>query len=72
MALTKDKLFTVTMLKEQGTTPKLMMVATSVVDREFGEISQWTEVGARWTDAGVERVARLLGEVRLNGAKLKF
>lgn len=32
------------------------MVATSAVEREFREINQWTEVGTRWSDEGVERV----------------
>jgi len=68
----KDELFTVTKLKEQGIAPGLVMVATSAVEREFREINRWTEVGARWSDEGVERVARLLEEVRLNGTKLEF
>ena len=38
------------------------MVATSAVEREFREINRRTEVGARWSDEGVERVARLLKE----------
>ncbi len=29
------------------------MVATGVVEREFREINRRTEVGARWSDAGV-------------------
>lgn len=48
------------------------MVATSAVEREFREINRRTEISARWTDEGVERVARLLEEVRLNGTKLEF
>lgn len=68
----KGELFTVTKLKEQGTAPELVMVATSAVEREFREINRRTEVGTRWTDGGVERVARLLEEVRLNGTKLEF
>jgi len=68
----KDELFTVTRLKEQGTAPELVMVATSAVEREFREINRRTEVGARWSDEGVERVARLLEEDRLNGTKLEF
>ena len=68
----KDELFTVTMLKEQGIAPNLMMVATSAVEREFREINRRTEVGARWSDEGVERVAMPLEEVRLNGTKLEF
>ncbi len=48
------------------------MVATSAVEREFREINQRTEVGTRWSDPGVERVARLLEEVRLNGTRLEF
>jgi len=67
-----DELFTVTRLKEQGIAPELVMVATSAVEREFREINRRTEVGARWTDEGVERVARLLEEVRLNGTRLEF
>jgi len=68
----KDELFTVTRLKEQGTASELLMVATSAVEREFREINRRTEVGARWSDEGVERVARLLEEVRLNGTRLEF
>lgn len=67
-----DDLFTVTRLKEQGIAPELVMVATSAVEREFREINRRTEVGARWSDPGVERVARLLEEVRLNGTRLEF
>ncbi|MCL0074188.1 hypothetical protein M1O50_04885 [Dehalococcoidia bacterium] len=65
-------LFTVTMLKEQGIAPDLVMVATGAVEREFREINRRTEVGARWSDEGVERVARLLEEVRLNGTRLEL
>jgi len=65
-------LFTVTRLKEQGISPALVMVATGAVEREFREINRRTEVGARWSDEGVERVVRLLEEVRLNGTKLEF
>ncbi|MCL0093190.1 transposase [Dehalococcoidia bacterium] len=65
----RDELFTVTKLREQGTAPELVMAATSSVEREFREINRRTEVGARWTDEGVERVARLLEEVRLNGTR---
>jgi hypothetical protein len=68
----RDELFTVTRLKEQGIAPELVMVATSAVEREFREINRRTEVGARWSDEGVERVARLLEEVRLNGTRLEF
>ena len=67
-----DDLFTVTRLKEQGIAPALVMVATSAVEREFREINRRTEVGARWSEPGVERVARLLEEVRLNGTRLEF
>jgi hypothetical protein len=42
------------------------------VEKEFREINRRTEVGARWTDEGVERVVKLLEEVRLNGTKLEF
>jgi len=68
----RDELFTVTRLKEQGFAPELVMVATSAVEREFREINRRTEVGTRWSDEGVERVTRLLEEVRLNGTKLEF
>ena len=68
----QEELFTVTRLKEQGIAPELVMVATSAVEREFREINRRTEVGARWSDEGVERVARLLEEVRLNGTRLEF
>jgi hypothetical protein len=68
----RSELFTVTKLKEQGITPGIVMVATGPVEREFREINQRTEIGARWSDEGVERVARLLEEVRLNGMKLEF
>ena len=61
-----------TRLREQGIAPELVMVATSAVEREFREINRRTEVGAMWTDEGVERVAKLLEEVRLNGTKLEF
>ena len=67
----RDELFTVTKLREQGTAPELVMVATSAVEREFREINRRTEVGARWTDEGVERVIRLLEEVRINGTRLE-
>lgn len=59
-------------LKEQGIAPELVVVATSAVEREFREINRRTGVGTRWSDEGVERVARLLEEVRLNGTKLEF
>ncbi len=67
-----SELFTLTKLKEQGIAPGIVMVATGPVEREFREINRRTEVGARWTDEGVERVAKLLEEVRLNGMKLEF
>ena len=67
-----SELFTLTRLKEQGIAPGIVMVATGPVEREFREINRRTEVGARWTDEGVERVARLLEEVRLNGTKPEF
>jgi len=69
---TTDELFTVTRLKEQGIAPELVMVATSAGEREFREINRRTEVDTRWSDEGVERVARLLEEVRLKGTKLEF
>jgi hypothetical protein len=68
----RDELFTVTKLKEQGIAPELVMVATGPVEREFREINRRTEIGARWSDEGVERVARLLEEVRLNKTHLEF
>jgi hypothetical protein len=68
----REELFTVTRLKEQGIAPDLLMVGSSAVEREFREINQRTEVGARWTDEVVERVARLLEDVRLNGTRLEF
>jgi len=58
--------------EQQGIAPELVVVATSAVEREFREINRRTEVGTRWSDEGVERVARLLEEVRLNGTKLEF
>ena len=61
----RDELFTVRRLKEQGTAPELVMVATGPMEREFREMNRRAEVGARWSDEGVERVARLLEEVRL-------
>ena len=68
----RGELFTVRKLKEQGIAPELVMVATGPVEREFREINRRTEIGARWTDEGAERVARLLEEVRLNGMRLEF
>lgn len=68
----RDEFFNLTRLKEQGIAPELMMVATSAVQREFREINRQTEVGASWSDEGVERVAKLLEEVRLNGTRLEF
>lgn len=62
----------VTRLKEQGTAPELVVGDTRAVRREFKEINRRTEVGARWTEEGVERVARLLEEVRLNGIRFEF
>lgn len=35
------------------------MIAIGVVGRESREINRRTEVSARWSDADVERVARL-------------
>jgi len=72
LANARDELFTVRRLKEQETAPELVMVATGPMEREFREINKRTEVGARWSDEGVERVARLLEEVRLNGTRLEF
>jgi len=68
----KDEFFTVTRLKEEGVAPELVMVATSAVEREFREINRRTEVSTRWSNEGVERLARLLEEVRLNGTELEF
>ena len=67
-----DDLFTATRPKEQGIAPELVMVATSAVEREFREINRRTKVGVRWSAEGVERVARLLEKVRLNGTRLEF
>ena len=50
----------------------MVMVATGAAEREFREINRRTELGARWSDEGAERVARLLEEVRLNETKLEF
>jgi len=44
---TRNKLFTVTKLKEQGTAPEMVMAATSAVEREFRGINQRTKVSAR-------------------------
>ena len=66
-----EELFTVTKLKEQGTAAELVMVATGLAEREFGEINRRTEIGARWSDEGVERVTRLLAEVQLNRMRLE-
>lgn len=60
------------MLKEQGIAPELVMVAIGAIAREFREINRRTDVGAGWSNEGVERVARLLEEVRLNGTRLEF
>ena len=49
-----------------------VVVATCAIEREFRKINRRTEVGVRWSDEGVERVARLLEEVRLNRTKLEF
>lgn len=48
------------------------MVAIGAIAREFREINRRTDVGAGWSNEGVERVARLLEEVRLNGTRLEF
>ena len=45
--------------------PEIVMVATAPVEREFREINRRTENGARRTDQDMERVTRLLEEVRL-------
>ncbi len=68
----REELFTATSLKEKGIAPELVTVATSAVEREFREINHPAEVGARWRDEGVEKVARLLEEVRLNRTRLEF
>jgi len=44
---TKNELFTVRKLKEQGIALEIVMVATGPVEREFGEINRRTEIGAR-------------------------
>ena len=46
-----------------------MIVATSAVERK---INRRAEVSAMWSVQGVERVARPLKEVSLNGTKLEF
>lgn len=61
-----------TRLNEQGIALELVAVATSAVVREFREINRRTEVDARWTDEGVERVARLLEEMSFDGTRLEF
>ena len=48
------------------------MVATSTVEREFRKINRRIGVDAKWGDEGVERVARLLEEVRLNVTKAEI
>jgi len=48
----KSEFFTVTGLKEQGTVPELVMVATGVVKKVFREIKRRTEVGERRSDEG--------------------
>lgn len=50
----------------------LIQGRTSAVERELREINQRTEVGARRSDEGVDSVARLLEEVRLNGTTVEF
>ena len=52
--------------------PEIMIVATGCVEREFREINWRTEIGAKWSDEGVERVTRLLEEVRINRVNLEF
>jgi len=59
-------------LREQGIALGLMMVATGAIEREFREITRRTEVGARRSDEGVERVARLLEGVCRSGTRLEF
>ena len=61
-----------TSLKEQCIAPEIVMVATGPVEREFRKANQRTEIDARWTDEGIERVAMLLKDVRLNGTRLEF
>jgi hypothetical protein len=39
---------------------------------EFREVNRRIEVGDRWSDEGVERVAGLLEDVRFNETKLEF
>ena len=48
------------------------MVANDPVEREFREINRHIEIGARWSDEGVERVARFLEEVKLDETRLEF
>ena len=51
--------------------PEILVAVTFPVERESWEINRRTEIGARWTYKGAERVARLLGELRLNGTRLE-
>ena len=67
----RDELFTVAKVRERGKAPELVVVTTSAVEREFRQINRRTEIGARWSGEGIEGVARLLEEVRLNGTKLE-
>ena len=64
-------IFTVTKLEEQGNVPELK-VASGMVEMEFREINRRTEIEPRWSDQCVDRAARLLKEVRLDGSRLEF
>ncbi len=57
---TKDELFTVRKLNEQGIAPELVMVATCPVEREFREINRPIEISPGRGDEVVQRVTRLL------------
>jgi len=48
------------------------MVATGAAEREFREINRRTELVARWSNEGAERITRPLEEVNLNGTKPEF
>jgi len=61
----------VTRLKEQGMAPEILVAVTFPVERESWEINRRTEIGARWTYEGAERVARLLDKLGLNGTRLE-
>ena len=47
-------------------------MATNPVEGKCRETKRRTEIDARWTDEGAERVARILNEARLSGTRLEF